>query len=476
MISAERPSRLVSFRPRVAEASDGGEQKTSGLLRRGLTFGSWWPWLAIAAFALLIRAAVVVGTPGFVPKIDPVEYDLIAQALASGQGYPPTSYAAPGSPSALRAPAYPLLLTMVYEVFGHSYNAARIASAFLGVVTVMLVGLLGQLVWGRRVGLIASGLAAVFPPLIMLNASLLSEALFLPLVLGALSATLAYGMRGERLWLAAAAGAFCGTAALTRQIGLPLVVLVAGALCFPQSTERSWRKRLVPALTALAACALVVSPWALRNTLAFKEFVPISTQDGPTIAGTYNSEAAIPNRVFAVWRVSLWLPEYRPLVNGTLNEAQINRATRSRALAFAGSHPEYVGAVVGLNTLRLFGVGPAHKPVHRTAYTEMGVPRALWWPVKLSTWLLAGLAAFGIFAARRLATRRGVRPTLLWAVPLVLFISVVWISGSPRFRAPIDAFMVIWAAAGLSCLSASIRQVAPLETGHADAGRRRVDE
>jgi len=54
---------------------------------------------------------------------------------------------------------------------------------------------------------------------------------------------------------------------------------------------------------------------------------------------------------------------------------------------------------------------------------------------------LALLAIAGV----ALGAARGT-PWWLWAVPLLLFLSVIWISGDIRYRAPIEPFAV-WAAA-----------------------------
>ena len=39
------------------------------------------------------------------------------------------------------------------------------------------------------------------------------------------------------------------------------------------------------------AAALTVAPWTIRNYDTFHAFVPVSTQFGSALAGTYNSEA-----------------------------------------------------------------------------------------------------------------------------------------------------------------------------------------
>ena len=75
---------------------------------------------------------------------------------------------------------------------GDSFTAGRLAAAVLGVISVALIGVIAQLLWSRRVAIVAMALAAVYPPLVLLSGTLLSESLGLPLVLGLVALVLAY--------------------------------------------------------------------------------------------------------------------------------------------------------------------------------------------------------------------------------------------------------------------------------------------
>jgi len=439
---------------------------SKGMILRAVGLGRHtWPWILIATLALVLRLLVVALTPEFAPQSDAADYDRLARSLAAGDGYLPTDYAAPGTPSALRAPAYPLFLALSYVAFGADYTVARIIGGALGVATVLLIGRLGEVVWGRRVGLVAAALAAVFPPLVLLNASLFSEALFLPLVLGAVLAAYACTRSHHPLAFAALAGALSGAACLTRQVAVVVAICVVGYLWASISANGSLsRARLLPVATALAACLVVITPWVLRNAAVFGEFLPISTQDGPTLAGTYNQAAATGDRYFALWRPSWWLPEYRSLIHGRLDEADVNDVMRARALEFAADHPTYVASVIGLNALRLFDLDPANNNTRHFSYTEMGIPPALWRWTSLSVWVISGLALVGLVASRRSMPSPRMSPTLLWLVPLGLFASVVAISGLPRFRVPVDPFLVLWAALGLAAARRSWPTAARVES------------
>jgi 4-amino-4-deoxy-L-arabinose transferase-like glycosyltransferase len=392
------------------------------------------PALLVAALAL--RVLLVVATPDYQPFADAVDYADHARSIAAGHGYPPTLIATPGSPSALRPPVYPLLLGGAFALDGR--DGGRILGALLGTLTVLLVYLLARELSDRRVARVAAGLAALFPPLVMLGAGFLSEQAFLPLELGALLAAIAFRRSPRALRWALLAGALCGLAALTRPVGAVLLVPVAIAL---------WgsRRRLAP-VAALAVAALVIAPWTVRNAVQLHAFVPISTTGGPTAAGTYNRDADTPGPTYALWRPPQFVGEFKALLHGSLDEAELNGRFTALSRSYAFHHPGYVVAVTAYNSMRLFDVGPGHTLATRTFYTEMGVPRSLRRLTSVSVWIVVALALLGVVAMRR---RFGWRHRFVWLAPLLLLVTVVPITGGERFRAPLDPFLVILAAAAL---------------------------
>jgi len=179
--------------------------------------------LLIMALALVLRLSVVAGTWDAQPWGDPADYHVYGAALALAGSYPATTFAEPGGASAFRPPVFPYLLGAAYELAGVRVNAGRLIGVLLGTLTVGLVFLIARRVWDPRHALWAAGLTAVFPPLVWLSAALLSETVFVPLVLGLVLVLLHLRDRPAML-LAALAGLLLGLAALTRTNGLLLLV------------------------------------------------------------------------------------------------------------------------------------------------------------------------------------------------------------------------------------------------------------
>ncbi len=441
--------------------------------------------IAILALALIVRLAVIVSTPHFVPYGDPADYDRYAHTLAVTGRFPPTGYAHPGSPTAFRPPAYPTLLAITYGLTGSRWSAGRVLGAMLGTLTVLLTLLLAEALWGWPTGAWAGGLAAVFLPLVWLNGSLLSESLFLPLELGLVLCLIAY-RRLPRLAVALAAGALCGAAALTRTVGLLLIIptmlaLVghrrAGGEASEATGPRGRGSLVVAPAGAVVVMLLVLVPWTVRNEHEFHTLVPVSTQDGFTLAGEYNPVAGRPDNFQAVWQLPYVVPSLRALfvTPAGADEAQLDRRLRDRALSYALDHPGYVMTAVGLNTLRLIDLGRGHTFVTALFDREMGVPSAMQGQVTLEADFILLLALVGgvtLFGRRRATVPV---PTFVWLVPVLMLLAVVPVLGAPRYRAPVDPFLVMVAAVGVVGMGPGIRQIsaAARRCGRGDSNVRR---
>lgn len=407
------------------------------------------------ALALLVRVAVIVADSGYLPQQDAWDYDRHARSIAAGDGFPDSYYALDRGPSALRAPGYPFFLGGLYAVSGDSIALGRLANAALGTLAVLLLYLIAKRVWGRRVGLLAAGLAAVFPPLVLLSRELLSEPLFIALELGMVLAVLEFRRMRELRW-AALAGLLMGLAALTRNPGPALAIpLVVGL--WVVRPRRSWAAAAVPGLAVLCAL-LAIAPWTVRNAVEFGRFIPITSGTGFAMAGTYNEASLEDDADPGSWRTPRVAPEYTPLfLTPGIDEGTLDATLRSRASHFALGHPLYVAEVSGWNLLRMFEVvgGSVVDPI--TGRVEVrGIGSDDPWVERAGLVLAGLLAAVWIFAIAR-SRRPGARriptgPLFLWLVPILLIAVAIPINGLPRQRTPVDPFLLILAAIGLGWL------------------------
>jgi 4-amino-4-deoxy-L-arabinose transferase-like glycosyltransferase len=429
----------------------------------------------VLAVALLLRLTLVVATYHQPITLDPADFSRTAVSIAQNQVYPQSNRAPGGGPSAFRPPGYPMLLGAVYAVAGQEApGIGRLVGAFLGTISVALIGLIAARLWGRRVGMCAAVIAAIAPPLVVLSTALVSEALFVPIVLAA-TATAIEARRAERpaRWVVAT-GVLVGAAALTRTNGL--ILLLPFSLALAPARSR-WRLRAVPPQAAVVViAALVIAPWTIRNALVFHRFIPLSTEIGYTLAGTYDQASRNDHRWPAVWveaehGASL---EYGEI----LFDAEIHRWNEptygdhllAAAISDIRRDPAYLLKVGLWNSLRMFHLTEQDFAVGNLSGTD--IPRI---PALFEIY---GFYPLALLALGGLLTRRArSAPRWLWLVPVCLA-TTVFVTGFIRFRSPIDPFLAILAALPVAALldRHSRRSVRPGDDAEVDPNQTRVPE
>ncbi len=236
------------------------------------------PLLVMLAAGLALRLALWVWFDGRDLCIwDERDYDQIAVNLVTRGEYALT----PGEPTSLRPPLYPCFLAGVYGFFGVAERAAaqqavRLIQGAISLLTVLLVYRLGATV-SRRAGLWAAGLVCFYPSLVGYTNLLLTETLFTFLLCAACLALVRF-LKDGCLAAAVGAGFLIGLAALARSVMwlFPPVAVVYLLV----ATQARFPRRLAGAGAFLAAFALTIAPWSIRNTQLEKSFVTIDTMGG----------------------------------------------------------------------------------------------------------------------------------------------------------------------------------------------------
>ena len=173
--------------------------------------------------------------------------------------------------------------------------------------------------------------------------------------------------------------------------------------------------------------------------------MPVTTQLGSALAGTYNDAARTDREHPASWRSLRRVPDYQDLVRRwhDIPEPALEKKLRAAALRYAAHHPAYVGDVAFWNTARMLDLAGMSWSRHTAATISIG-PR----------WADAGVVCFWVVAALAIAgavTSSGRRtPAYVAAVPALLYLSVVFIVfETPRYRTGIDPFIVMLASVAL---------------------------
>lgn len=406
--------------------------------------------LAVAAVALAVRVAFVLVVDPTVPEVgDASAYHLLADNLADGRGYiRPFDLVQDGRTlvTAEYPPLHPAVVAVADLLGVDSVEGQRIWLGAIGTGTVVLIGLLGRRVRGRAAGLVAAGLAAVYPMLFLSDATLMPETVFAFLV--TLLLLLALHAADDPAWRRfAVLGAVIGLATLARSealLFLPLLVLpLAG------------RRRLPLAAVGVTAALAVVLPWSVRNYVRFDAVVPVSNNLGSALDGA-NCERAYegPQR-------GLWLFDcFGGFDLRTQDETEAARFHRERGLRYARAHAGDLPAVAAVRWLRTFGVYDVRQQTFFESFE--GRPfRWQQWGTRM-WWALAVLAVAGAVVLRK--ERR--RLWVLLSTVAVVSITTVLTYGNQRFRIAAEPAVLVLAAVAV------VAAARPLGFGRGDAGRR----
>jgi 4-amino-4-deoxy-L-arabinose transferase-like glycosyltransferase len=397
----------------------------------------------IALFGLILRLAYALIVLHKTPVGgDGLEFHILANQLAGGDGYVQPLIVSPGHvPTADKPPLYPMMLALPSLVGWKSLVAHRVVSCLMGAALVAGVGLLGRRVGGERVGLLAAALAAAYPLLVVLDGSLRSESLYAPLIAFTLLA--AYRLVDRPgFGRAAVLGALVGLAALTRSEALVLggLLLVLVALRLPRPAGLKYTA------TMSVVAVLVLVPWVARNWHEFGQPV-LSTNSGSLAYGA-NCHAA-----YYSGQIGSWPCYPRLAVAPGRDEADVSADLRDTGLTYAHDHAGRLPAVAAVRLLRSFdfwspaeatrleaGIGDRDLKVYRAGVAVY--------------YLLLPLAVAGAVMLRRRGEPLGI---LLAPFALVVVVSIFGY-GTPRFRVPAEIPLVVLAAVALAAIGPSRRR------------------
>jgi 4-amino-4-deoxy-L-arabinose transferase-like glycosyltransferase len=401
---------------------------------------------------------------------DQVYYNAEANQIAQGDGF--TAPLVPGhQPTAEHPPLTVLVLAPVSWAFQHTPLRAiadktklengttlythvreqRYAMAILGTVLVLLIGLLGRRIGrlmrdnatGDLLGLVAAGIAAVYPNLWVNDGLIMSETVTGIAVVTAMLLALRL-IRRPSFVVALLAGVFAGLATLGRaELVLFIPLLVIPAAFFAE------RARAVPlAIVGCAGAVLVVAPWVGYNLSRFHQTTFVSTNDGIALAGS--------NCYPAYFGGGIGLTVLRPpcldVPAPPGDESDVEKAYRTKAIDFIKLHKKWAAVVVAARVGRTWGV---FRPIDMLSFNE-GEGRERWVTAAgmYSYWPLLSLALAGAVVLFRRA-RRGLWVLLVPAIATTVGVAVTY--GQTRFRAASEPSVVVLASVAIVVMVGLLR-------------------
>ena len=420
---------------------------------------------ALLVCAFVIRLVYVDNTY-YKPVNDASTYNRFGSDVArygdyhTGSG-PRTGAGGSHGPTAYFPPAFPYFLGVVDLIDGHQAGGKtavppeRVAQAVIGTLSVGLLGLVALEAFGGSVAVAAVAIAAVYPVFVVLSGTLVAENLLLVFELASIWAALRARRSRHPLVWCAATGVLIGLATLTHEnaalLLLPLgvamwsVARARGAGGSRASRRPALRALWAPAVVVACVC-LIIAPWTIRNAVELHHFVPVSDETGITLLGTYNATSAAQRPVHYKWDLFLKMPEFQGLRQAAhhYDEVGLSNLLQSRALDYISAHPFSPLDVGFHNTLRMFELEGSF--AWHASYAAIGLPARAAGIGVVSFWVLCAAAIAGWFTAVRREA-----PRWLWAIPVLFWLSITFVNvETPRFREPIDPFLVLLAACAVA--------------------------
>ena len=373
--------------------------------------------LVIGLLAVIVRLGIFAVYPASsLAGGDRTAFWSYAQGIASGHGFRSTL-----EPwLADRPPLYSYFLAGVFLLLGENRQIVFVAQAVLGSVAALLFYLCAVRMMANTRGFIGGVIFAVWPHLLLFTKQILTEALYIPLLV-MLIAMLVLPPKQDRLlypqWIGA--GVLLGLVALTRReavLPASLIVLLFGWL-----ELRDNRRSFATACIIIAiACGVVMTPWLVRNQIELGS--PVLSSSGgvnfmvgnnPIAQGAYSSPPAEWNEQFA-----------------GLGELERDQKAWKLALAWIQEHPADFLRLIPLKFVTLWG--PAHNVVMD------GVD------VILLPFYILGLA-------RVIQHRQGWQAVSVIALTFIICISLVGMAfvGAWRYRLAVYPGLVLLAAFGI---------------------------
>ncbi len=323
--------------------------------------------LAILILAVALRVALALYLGDSLADArggtyDQISYDALARRLATGHGFSFQEnwwpYARAGQPTSFWSYLYTLYLAAVYTLFGHSPLMARlIQSVIVGILTPALTYRLVAQTFGKQIALLSAAIVALYGYFILYATALMTEAFYIVCLLwlfdvsrrlitclqaqypgrSTLNGSSLYCLKNTRL--AVELGLAIGVAILLRQVILFFAILLFLYLAWLGRREGNLRASLRSlALTGLVA-AVLLSPAIVRNYRTFNRLMLPNTNAGFTffwgnhpIYGTQFEPVLSPEH--GVTYQDLIPQELRHL-----DEAALDRQLMQRALAFIEEDP-----------------------------------------------------------------------------------------------------------------------------------------
>jgi len=315
--------------------------------------------LILFLLASFLRILYAFYLKGNIPVSDAAGFDLLGLNIWKYGEY----VFQRGIPTAHRTPIYPLFLSGVYFLFGHSYLAVRIIQSIIGGLTCVVIYFIGKKTINKNVGFIAATISIFYPFFIYYTGYLLVETLFTFLLAVAVYWLIISAQKPDWKNLALS-GIFTGLAALCKPTAftfLPFSVL--GFLVILGIRKISTYRNIA---IFLLFFIIILSPWVSRNYIVFKRIIPSATQLGKTLL-----DGSVLFDAQHQWRLEQEQQTNPILLRGKeLHEIERNDYYTKEALNFIRHNPKYMMKLAVWKFLKFWRLYPHTETIYTYGHSK----------------------------------------------------------------------------------------------------------
>ncbi len=385
--------------------------------------------VTLLLIGLVLRGGFFVATRGDAPGFegDELQYHSIAISGLAGEGWKTHQ-----GYQSYRPPLLPGLMAGVYSIVGPEPRAVRWLLVVIAALTAPLLFLVGPKWFGLKpfTALLAALWWTIYPTSIFYGPMILTESIA---VFGVVLAAGLYiqAARDQSLPGAIVTGLVWGLVALTRPnlAFLPLFLVLIGSLGRPILGNRSFS--IPQAAAAFAVFMIVLTPWTLRNYRIHGVFMPATTMGG-ILMPMCNVNLDDPKIRAGGYRP---YPEAEALYELPESEWQETGIGMTKA-ALAENWPKLFVPVLN-RALNFWSFRP--NPFDPRISRNDMILAVFWLPI---------LAFFLLFLVRCSWLEH-------WQILIIIaytFAMTLPFWGSPRFRYPVDALILVQAGLALDSL------------------------
>lgn len=353
---------------------------------------------------------------------DELNYDQLASSIVEGKGFADAS----GNLTAARAPGYPLFLSIMYFLFGKNYFLIRLIQAVIDSLLCILIYYLGTKTITEEAGILAGFLASAHIGFIAQSAKFLTEGLSTFLFLLAMvffyQAKKAYPRKTYYIL----SGVFMGIVSLVR----PTLSIIPGmVLCifiYDFLKKGFTFKQAGICLTVYIIAFLApILPWTVRNYKVFRAFVPTTTTQGIAL---YTSYHPLKGKIYGF----VAKDDTTKKAGSLSSEAEQSRFLTQETIKLIKRNPSSFFKLLGLKMAYLFS--PFDWELIRNG--------------AIYNYLYAFYLPFFVIGSFALLRRFNELSPLYLPVVNMILTSVIFF-GIPRFRIPIEPYMIILSSAAI---------------------------